>query len=290
MDLNHLFYFVDSFCVFFDRHFSPNTRRSPGPSSLYPSEIITLLLLHQQQQYKNFKAFYTNHAQPFLRKDFPRLPSYSRFVELIPRAAPYLYVLTQYLSGSCTGKSFLDSSLLRVCQPVRAPRHKVFDGMAAWSKNTKGWCFGLKLHLVINDSRVILCFALSSANVDDRKPVRQLLRGLFGKVYADKGYLSKKLFEDLLRQGITLVTRNRKGMKKEMLEREDARGLRERCKVETTLSVLKNRYEIEHTRHRSPQNALVHIMTALLSYNLFSGHTALASELPDFQLLLTRAA
>lgn len=282
MDLVHLFCFVDSFCVFYDQKLPSSYFASRGPKPIYPSEVVTLLLLYQHQQYRNFKSFYTKHALIHLRKDFPRLPSYSRFVELIPRVAPYVYLLGQAIKGFCTGKSFIDSSLLRVCYPVRAPRHKLFKELSTWGKNTKGWVYGLKLHLLINDSRVILDFALTSANVDDRKPVCSMLQGMFGKVYADKGYISKKLFEALFQKGVELVTRLKKGMKGELLLRADARALNERCKVETVLSLLKNRYEIEHTRHRSVPNALVHMVVSLISYNLFSSHVSLDQELQAF--------
>jgi len=290
MDLDHLFYFVDSLCVFLDRRIFAPRSSSPGPKPLHPSELITLLLLHQLQQYKTFKAFYTKHALLYLRKDFPHMPSYPCFVAQLPRVAPYLFALSRVLCGSCTGKTFLDSTLLRVCQPVRASRHRLFHDKAKWGKNTKGWVYGLKLHLAINEHRVLLCYRITPANVDDRKPVRDMLRGLFGKVYADKGYLSKKLSEDVRREGIELITRLKKGMKGELLLREDAQGLYERSKVETVISLLKNRYEIEHTRHRSQRNALIHIMTALLSYNLFSSHASLAPELPDIGRVLGAAA
>jgi IS5 family transposase len=286
MDLTHLFYFVDSFCVFFDR----KSLLPPSSSSLYSSEIITILLLYQYHQHKNFKVFYTQHALVYLKKDFPGLPSYSRFIELIPSVSSPLLALFRALSGSCTGTSFIDSSLLRVCQPVRAPRHKVFSEFAAWGRNTKGWHFGFKLHLVINEFRVITNFTLTPANVDDRKPVRELLRGMFGKVYGDKGYISKELFESLLREGIHLVTRLKKGMKEALLTKEDARGLYERSKIETVLGQLKNRFEIEQTRHRSPRNAMIHIITALISYNLFSSHLSLAPEPYDFTAFFSRAA
>jgi hypothetical protein len=58
--------------------------------------------------------------------------------------------------------------------------------------------FGFKLHLVFNDRGELLNLALTPGNVDDRKPVPKLVRQLFGKLFADKGYLSQPLFEQLL--------------------------------------------------------------------------------------------
>ena len=39
----------------------------------------------------------------------------------------------------------------------------------------------------------LLNVALTPANVDDRQPVPGLVQDLFGKLVADRGYLSKKL-------------------------------------------------------------------------------------------------
>ena len=47
-------------------------------------------------------------------------------------------------------------------------------------------------------------------NIDDRDEdvLDEVLKNVSGKLYADKGYISKKLFENLFEKGITLVTSN----------------------------------------------------------------------------------
>jgi hypothetical protein len=40
-----------------------------------------------------------------------------------------------------------------------------------------------------------------------------MVKDLMGKLIGDKGYISKKLFEDLFAGGIKLITRIRKNMK-----------------------------------------------------------------------------
>ncbi|WP_458797011.1 transposase [Wolbachia pipientis] len=44
--------------------------------------------------------------------------------------------------------------------------------------------------------------------------------------------------------------------------------LRKRSIVETVFGSLKNKFEIAHTRHRSPINFLVHIFSTLVSYSM----------------------
>lgn len=51
---------------------------------------------------------------------------------------------------------------------------------------------------------------LTPGNTDDRTPVAKLLQQLFGKVFADKGYVSQKLAKQLLKSaGIQLITKQR---------------------------------------------------------------------------------
>ena len=91
----------------------------------------------------------------------------------------------------CTGISFLDSTLVRVCSNKRIGRNRVFKGLAATGKSTMGWFHGFKLHIVINDKGEILNFCITQANVDDREPLKNesLLRAVFGKLHANKGYI-----------------------------------------------------------------------------------------------------
>ena len=91
---------------------------------------------------------------------------------------------------------FIDSTILSVCHVCRASGHRVFKKMAKKGKTT-GWFYGLKLHHVINHKGEILSWMFSLGNVDDRSPVPALTNGLWGKLFGDRGYISKKLFEQL---------------------------------------------------------------------------------------------
>ncbi len=41
-----------------------------------------------------------------------------------------------------------------------------------------------------------------------------LTKNIFGKLFADKGYISQKLFENLWNKGIQLITKQKKNSKK----------------------------------------------------------------------------
>ena len=68
-----------------------------------------------------------------------------------------------------------------------------------------GWFFGVKLHLVINDCGELLAVRVTPGNVDDRKPVPALVKRLWGKLFGDKGYISKALNDQLRAQGVELI-------------------------------------------------------------------------------------
>ena len=169
----------------------------------------------------------------------------------------------------------MDSTCLKVCWAGDPPsshnrrinQHKVFKDVAARGKTSVDWFFGLKLHLVINDKGELLNFQVTPGNVDDRKPVPDLLQHLFGKVFADKGYISQKLFEQLIDSvGVQVVTKLKRNMKQRLMSLSDRLLLRKRAVVETVIDQLKNISQIEHSRHRSPVNCFVNILCGLIAY------------------------
>jgi Transposase DDE domain len=110
--------------------------------------------------------------------------------------------------------------------------------------------------------------ALKPGNVDDRKPVPDLLQHLFGKVFADKGYISQKLFQELMSSlGVQLVTKLKRNMKQRLMPLCDRLMLRKRAVVETVIDQLKNISQIEHSRHRSPVNCFINILCGLIAYS-----------------------
>ena len=52
---------------------------------LSESEVMTLVIDFHRSHYRTFKAYYTEHVQVHLRSEFPKLVSYTRFVELMQR-------------------------------------------------------------------------------------------------------------------------------------------------------------------------------------------------------------
>lgn len=271
--LTELFCDVDDFCQTFvpvwqRQMLTAGERQRQRERSLRMSEIMTILIHFHQSHYRNFKAYYTEYVMERLGREFPGLVSYSRFVEFIPSVlvALCVYLRTSCL-GPCSGISFIDSTALAVCKNPRIHSHKVFAGVAERGKTSTGWFFGFKLHLIFNDRGELLNLILTPGNVDDRKPVPKLVRKLFGKLFGDKGYLSKTLRDELLRTfNVQLVTGIRSNMKNALMPLMDKILLRKRAIVETIIDQLKNISQIEHSRHRSPTNFLVNLVCGLIAY------------------------
>lgn len=243
-----------------------SSRHRRRESNLTMSEIMVIMVMFHQSGYRTFKGFYIHHVCQHLQSAFPDLVSYNRFVELQQRC---LVPLTCFLQGCCRpsrGIAFIDSTALAVCHNRRIQAHRVFDGVAQRGKTSLGWFYGFKVHLIITDQGELVAFAITPGNVDDRKPVKRLARDITGKLFGDKGYISKKLMEDLLQDNIDLITTTRRNMKPRVLSLIDKALLRKRSLIETVNDQLKNISQIEHTRHRCLQNFFVNLIAGLLAY------------------------
>jgi hypothetical protein len=234
---------------------------------LSTSEVMTIVILFQLSGFRNFKTYYTQHVCQHLRSEFPHLVSYQRLVELqgdtlLPLAA---FLHTRF--GACTGIWFIDSTPLKVCHNLRINAHRVFRTVARRGKTSTGWFYGFKVHLVINERGELLGVQISPGNVDDRRPAPGLARRLWGKLFGDRGYISKELFTQLWAQGVQLITKLRKNMKNKLLPLLDKLLLRKRALIETVHDQLKNICQLEHTRHRSLANFVVNLLAALIAYS-----------------------
>jgi hypothetical protein len=262
---------IDDFCntfepIYTQRLLQSGQRQRIRQSQLSLSEIMTIIVYFHRSHYRDFKHYYTNYVERHLRPYFPHLVSYSRFVELMPRA---LVPLCNYLhtrKGRCTGITFVDSTPLAVCHNKRSTRHKVFAEWATRGKCSMGWYFGFKLHLMINDEGELLAFRVTPGEVDDRDPVAQMAQELWGHLYGDRGYISKMLHDELLGHGLKPITLIRRNMKPRLMRLWDRLMLRKRFLIETVNDQIKNVSQIEHSRHRSLTGFMLNVVGALIAY------------------------
>ena len=271
MEIETLFCKIDDFCQafapIFESHFLPHkVVKRKRKSKLSLSEVATIVVYFHCSGYRTFKDYYIKYVLKHFQSEFPKLVSYNRFVELIPSALMPLILYLNTRKGEVTGISFIDSTRLPICSNNRATRNKVFKGLANWGKSSIGWFFGFKLHLIINDKGELLSFQVTPGNVDDRVPVKDLVKEFFGKLYGDKGYISSPLFQELFEKGIKFITPFKKNMKNRLLPMIDKIMLRKRSLIETVNDQLKNISQISHSRHRSVVNFMVNIIAGLIAY------------------------
>lgn len=240
---------------------------------LSPSEVMAICIYYHLSGYKCFKYYYKNCVLEELKSYFPQAVSYNRFIEIKKRVSMALFCFIHCRClGEVTGVGYIDSTKLEVCDNHRIHSHKVFADLAKRGKTSTGWFYGLKLHLLINESGELLGLAFSSGNVSDNNPevVSQLCSYMdWGKIFGDAGYISQKLFEILYQQGITLFTKIRKNMKNKLMTMQDKIYLKKRSLVETVIDLLKNICDLWHTRHRSVDNAFNNMLSALAAYSFF---------------------
>ena len=296
MNIITLFCKIDDFFLAYEKWVStqclpemPPLETRGRPRQLHPSEVMTILIAFQQSNYRTFKHFYLKHVCVYWRSEFPNLVSYSRFVQLKRNV---LAISSGYLSanlGTCSGLSFVDSTRLRVSDNKRISSHRVFADVAERSKTSMGWFYGFKLHLIINDTGELLDVALTPGNTDDRKPLRKFAERLHGSLYADRGYISKDLREELREQGVNLVYKVRKNMEPLDLSVSDEVLLKKRMLIESVIRELKTQMQLEHSRHRSFVNFQVNVFSALIAYQLLENKPSLniheLQEISDLPVL-----
>ncbi len=272
-----VFYEIDNFCKEFIPYMEQQCIQNDNspvslelPSRLCLSEAMTICAVFHLSGYRTFKWFYQRLILKTYKKFFPNLVSYNRFVELMPYTALPMAFFACSRGGKCTGTSFVDSTTIDVCDNHRIKQHKVFKDIAQRGKSSTGWFYGFKLHISINDCGEILGFCLTLGNKDDRDPkvMEHLTKNIFGKLFADKGYISKKLAAQLQENGIQLVTKQKKNAKtKSLMELSDKILLRKRAVIESVNDFLKNICQIEHSRHRSCCNFVVNLVSGIAAYS-----------------------
>ncbi len=272
IDYDKLFYFVDNFCKGFEPWYKKQLvsghlmrRRREGHLTL--SEVLTILIAYHQSGMACFKYFYLD-LSTYHHHLFPKLVHYDRFIALIKQAFPALICLLKSLAGEITEYLFIDSTPMAVCHNLREKKHKVFKDLAAKGKTSTGWFFGLKIHLIFNTHVEIVRLAITPGNVNDKTPVTEMVKGITAKLIGDKGYLSRNLFQQLFKSGVTLITKIKKNMKNILMDTADKLMLMKRSLIETIFSSLKSLNTLIHHRHRNPINAFAHLLAGLINYQI----------------------
>lgn len=141
--------------------------------------------------------------------------------------------------------------------------------------------------MLINNYGELINSLFTQGNVADNnhEVLKHLLADLQGQCFGDKAYITK-LFEMFYEQGLQLVTKVRSKMKNQLMPLTDYLKLRKRAVIESVNDILSSVFDLEHTRHRSPVNALAHMLSALVAYCFYPDKPAVFVENKKQQLLI----
>ena len=123
-----------------------------------------------------------------------------------------------------------------------------------------------------------MALRITPGNTADSTVLDEITQHLAGKIYADKGYIGRELFSTLWQRGLYLITGIRRNMKNYLMPLADKIMVRKRFVIETVLDILKCEMGLEHSRHRSPVNAMVHILSCLVAYAFRPGKPSISLD------------
>ncbi len=223
-------------------------------------DAITLTFFKQCQGIATKKSLFEIIAPNCSYKTL--VVSINRTLELLRKIIGYLCLSNRYHAHLV---KHTDSTDLPVCSNRKIRSHKTMVEYANRSKSSKGWFYGLKLHISADLNGKILAVRFTSGNVDDRVAFPELNQDLDGIFVVDAGYISKKLEREFfIENQRMLLAMPRKNMKK-VATNTDIELFKTRMRIEDPFGNLKQFHNLISTVCRSVRGYLVNYLSAVLS-------------------------
>ena len=270
-EMTVIYVFVDDFLK---AHPSLSSwRRSNNSQPVFTdAEVLTIALLQGCLRVATLKDAYRFVANN-CREAFPFLCTYGQWIARLHQLTPLVgHLMREALKGvdlpDCL--YLIDSKPIPMSKPVRHGRVKLLaDEGADFGKNSVGWFYGFKLHLLAHHTGALFTAILTPASWNDRDPGLALAWSLGGGVaLADLGYPGKAfeqtLLEELEEADLMMITPRHAGEKGSSL-RSLISGLRER--IETIFSNLWDRF-VDRVKSRSWNGLWNSIKLKMTHYNL----------------------
>ena len=248
--------------------------RSRGfPPKLTDAELITMEivghLMHQNCTEWIYRYFKT-HWQAW----FPALGSRSNFMKQSLNLSQIKQILIAEIFSPRSKLHIIDGLPLPICKYARSYRCKSMNQIASY-----GYCaakdehyYGLKAHIMIDDQNMITFVTLTASNIDERDVLGNLCNIVSGHVLGDKGYISQEKQALLAENNIQLHTLKRSNMKDDRPRSVKKFISKTRKLIETTFSILTEKFDIARTKARSIYSYTSKIASKILAYNF---HTLL---------------
>ena len=235
-------------------------------------EAACLVVLFQMSRNPHFKHF-LDWNRPALLRLFPTLPSYARLAKWMGKAEQLLLDLAKATvsePGDRTSILAIDSTKVDPHKLKNNP--KTLRRHVGFGHTHEGGFLGLKLHVLANRQGGIVAFDLTPGNVHDLAPVKGgLLAGAKGICFADSGYVSAQVRQDLRAQDLALVAKPTQQMVDErwLFDKIWKGRYRQRQVVEGVFSRLKGILGLLAHSVRSAASLRSRVYASIAAYNLF---------------------
>lgn len=261
--LTTIYCFVDNF---FKAHPSLAAWRTSNHNAplFTDAEVLTIALMQGYFGCATLKQTYLL-VQANAASAFPRLCSYQQWMARLQALNPVIGYLVLASAGGAKHEYYvMDSKPIPVCHPIRHGRVRLLREDGAWfSKTTKGWFFGFKLHAIVNQQGLVIGAIFTPANTDDRDPALALAWAVDGGLaLGDLGYRGEELRELLQEEADLLLLTPADAPKP---QRALLSSLRER--VETSFSQLWSRF-VDLVYSRSWNGLWSTLKLKMLHFNL----------------------
>lgn len=174
------------------------------------AEVITIGLMQSCLGVDKLKKAYEQIRDNYVAA-FPKLCTYKQWIARLHKLTHIIGEIFASLRGDDEKKLYLiDSKPIAMCKPIRHGRVNLLrDEGAYFGKNSAGWFFGFKLHLLRNINGKIVDAILTPANYDDRDPVLALSVSTDGGILlGDCGYRGAETPQILAEEiDLLLITR-----------------------------------------------------------------------------------
>jgi hypothetical protein len=226
-------------------------------------DAITLALFKQSNGIATKKSLYRIIAPSCSYKTL--VVSINRTMEMLKSIVNYLSISNRYNSHLV---KHVDSTDLPVCTLRKSRSHKTMKSLASYSKSSKGWFYGLKLHLSVTLDGKIVALNFTSGNTSEREILKKMNKDVMGVFVADAGYVSEKLEKEFfIENQRMLLTCMRTNMKK-VARFDDIELLKTRMRIEDHFGNLKQFHNLVSTCCRSIRGYLTNYLSSVLSYML----------------------
>ena len=241
------------------------------PIILHRNEVIGLLLFSSMvAPQRTLKGIYV-WAQTHYYRRF-HLPAYKSWVRKCHQALPGMLVILDQVLVKDAKLRFMDSTMLQVCKLVRADRHQVAKGVAAFGKNWQGWHYGFKLHASCNPKGQLAAVYFTAASASDSQQIPKLVNDATVVAVGDGGYVASVMRRKMWREHQAyILSPPHPTQKKKVIARWQLTLLRARPRIECVFDYLKEHLLLVTSFPRSVDGYAVHYIRTLLAYQLMWG-------------------